>query len=139
MGDINRGIAMKILVGYDGSDVGNKALVLARQHAKAFSATVYIIRSLSGGTHDKVEDIQAAETSLEYAAEVIKKEGVPCETHLMIRGLTPGEDIVNYANDVDADEIIVGIIKKSKVGKFIFGSNAQYIILEAPCPVVTVR
>lgn len=36
-------------------------------------------------------------------------------------------------------KIIVGIEKKSKVGKFIFGSNAQYVILEARCPVMTVK
>jgi nucleotide-binding universal stress UspA family protein len=37
------------------------------------------------------------------------------------------------------DEIIIGIEKRSKVGKLLFGSNAQYIILEAPCPVVSVK
>ncbi len=37
------------------------------------------------------------------------------------------------------DEIIIGIEKKSKVGKLFFGSNAQYIILESPCPVVSVK
>lgn len=130
---------MKILIGYDGSDVSGRALHLARLHAKVFSATVYIITSLSGGSHEKQEHIQEAEAGLQYAADVIKKDGLPCETHLMIRGLSPGEDIVNYAEEINADEIIVGIEKKSKVGKFIFGSNAQYVILEASCPVVTIR
>jgi len=57
----------------------------------------------------------------------------------LIRGLTPGDDLVQFAKDHGADEIIVGVEKKSKVGKFVFGSNAQYVILEAHCPVVTVK
>jgi nucleotide-binding universal stress UspA family protein len=57
----------------------------------------------------------------------------------LIRGIAPGEDIVEFANDQKIDEIFIGIVKKSKVGKLLFGSNAQYIILEAPCPVVSVK
>ncbi len=67
----------------------------------------------------------------------MKTEGIACETHVLVRGLTPGEDIVDFAKDHKMDEIIIGIEKKSKVGKLFFGSNAQYIILESPCPVVS--
>jgi nucleotide-binding universal stress UspA family protein len=46
---------------------------------------------------------------------------------------------VKFAEDEKMDQIFIGIIKKSKVGKFITGSTAQYVILNAPCPVVTVQ
>ena len=54
----------------------------------------------------------------------------------MISGLDSGEDIVEFAKQNKADEIIIGIRRKSKVGKLMFGSTAQYVILNAPCPVV---
>ena len=130
---------MKIIVGYDGSDVGRRALLLARDHARAFTGKVYVLTSLPGGPQESLEDIQKAEAELEYAENLLKGDNIPCEVHLLIRGLTPGEDLVEFANEKEADEIIVGIEKKSKVGKFIFGSNAQYVILEARCPVMTVK
>ncbi len=56
-----------------------------------------------------------------------------------MRGLEAGEDLVRLAREEEIDEIYIGVKKRSKVGKFIFGSTAQYVILEAPCPVVTVK
>jgi len=50
-----------------------------------------------------------------------------------------GEDLVKFANENDIDEILIGIQKTSKVGKLLFGSTAQFVILEASCPVVTVK
>ena len=61
------------------------------------------------------------------------------ETHLLVRGLSPGEDIVTFALDNEVDEIVVGLKKVSAVEKMIFGSNARYIILHAHCPVVSVK
>ena len=79
------------------------------------------------------------EKQLAYVKETMEAEGISCETHILVRGLTPGEDIVEFAADRKVDEIIIGIEKKSKVGKLLFGSNAQYIILESSCPVVSVK
>jgi len=53
--------------------------------------------------------------------------------------MDPGEDIVQFAKDHSADEIIIGIIKKSRVQKMLMGSNAQYVILHSPCAVVAVK
>jgi nucleotide-binding universal stress UspA family protein len=53
--------------------------------------------------------------------------------------MPPGEDLVKYAKENQIDQIVVGIRRRSKVGKLVFGSTAQYVILEAPCPVLTVK
>ena len=53
--------------------------------------------------------------------------------------LTPGEDIVEYAKTNNIEEIILGVVRKSKVGKLIFGSTAQFVILNAVCPVTTLK
>jgi len=53
--------------------------------------------------------------------------------------LEAGEDLVQLAEEKQIDEIIIGVRRRSKVGKLIFGSTAQYVILNAPCPVVSVK
>ena len=66
-------------------------------------------------------------------------EKTPCEQKLLVRGLSPEEDLVQFAGENKVDEIVIGIKRQSKVGKLLFGSTAQYVILDATCPVVTVR
>jgi len=50
-----------------------------------------------------------------------------------------GEEIVSLAEELDADLVVVGGRKRSPVGKAVFGSTAQRIMLDAPCPVTFVR
>ena len=131
---------MKFLVAYAGGNEMNEAvLALAKKNAKLFNATLYIVNSMEGASENEFNDLTRIESTLEKLKASIKKDGIPCETHMLIRGLSPGEDIVDFAKDKKIDQIFIGIEKKSKVGKLFFGSNAQHIILEAPCPVVSVN
>ena len=130
---------MKIMVGYDGSNASKEAVKVAKKRAKDTDATVYVLTSMVQGSEKEQEDIGKAERELDYVKAIFERDNIPCETHLLIRGLSPGEDIVNFAIEKRIDEIILGVEKKSKVGKFIFGSTVQHVILEAPCPVVTVK
>ena len=130
---------MKIMVGYDQSNVAKGALELAKKHAKAFGAKVYVVRSLAQSREMKREDIQKAEQELEKIRRSFRDEGIECRAEAIVSPVSPGEDLVQFVNEREIDEIIVGVKRRSKVGKLIFGSNAQYIILMAPCPVVAVK
>ena len=130
---------MKILVGYDGSNSAKEALNLAKIHAKAFGASVSVVTSMEKGTEGQREEIAQAEKGLAWAKSVFEENGIDCDTHLLIRGLSPGEDIVEYARENQVEEIIVGVKRRSKVGKLLMGSTAQFVILQAPCPVVSVK
>ncbi len=130
---------MKIMVCFDGSNSSKEAVRLATEHARAFGASIDIVTSMVKGTESEREDIGKAELDLEYEKNIIVNEGVPCEYHLLIRGLSAGEDLLRYAEEQKIDEIIIGIKRRSKVEKIVFGSTAQYIILKALCPVVTVK
>jgi nucleotide-binding universal stress UspA family protein len=130
---------MKILVGYDGTNSAKAALNLAKSHAKAFTGSVQVVTSMHKGTESERKQIEQAERGLEYAKSLFEKDDIACNTHLLIRGLSSGEDLVEFANENQIDEIIVGVKRRSKVGKLLMGSTAQYVILQAECPVVTVK
>jgi nucleotide-binding universal stress UspA family protein len=136
---LNGEIDMKILVGYDGSNSAKEALNLAKIHAKAFGGSVAVVTSMEKGTEGQREEISQSEKGLEWAKSLFEENGIDCHSHLLIRGLSPGEDIVEYAKENQVDEIIVGVRRRSKVGKLLMGSTAQFIILKAPCPVVSVK
>jgi nucleotide-binding universal stress UspA family protein len=130
---------MNILVAYDGTKEAKEAARLAAQHAKAFGAKIILVYSIVGGPEVPRKEFEQAEKELQIQEMHLKEAGFDCETLLSVRGLEAGEDIVQIALEKQAAEIIIGIQKKSKVGKLLFGSTAQHIILTAPCPVVTVK
>jgi len=130
---------MKILIGYDGSNSAKEALNLAKTHAKLFGARVDIVTSMEKGTEGQREQIEQAEHGLEWAKSLFDENGIACNTHLLIRGLAPGEDIVEFSEENQSDEIVIGVKRRSKVSKLLLGSTAQFVILQATCPVVSVK
>lgn len=129
---------MKLVVVYDGSNASERALDHAKKRSRLFGAKLYVVQSLRGGNETPGEEIERAKQALDHVENVLQDEAIPYETHLLVRGLSAAEDIVEFASDVGADEIVIGLRRKSKVGKLFFGSVAQEVILNASCPVVTI-
>jgi len=130
---------MKLLVSFNGTNESEAALALAKTHAKIFDARLLVVSSSEGGKGEKPEDINKIKGDLEDIQKNISADGIECEVEQLARGLTPGEDIVLFAEENDIDQIYVGIRKKSRTSKLILGSTAQYIILKAKCPVTSVK
>ncbi len=130
---------MKFLVAYNGTKESQSALELAKTHAKIFEAKLVVLSSSEGGAGEKLEDITRIKSDLESIEEDLSKAGIECEVEQLARGLTPGEDIVLFAEENEIDQIYVGIRKKSRTSKLILGSTAQFIILKAKCPVTSVK
>ena len=132
---------MRIMVGYSAHFTSDEVIRVAKDHARAFGATLYLVSSVVGhaldesGHHkesDAAERIKGLESSL-------KGEDLDYEFHLVARGASAGEDLVTFAKKHDIDEIVMGFKKRSAIGEMVFGSNYRYVIATAPCPVVTVH
>ena len=130
---------MQILVGIDGSNTSREAWQIAIKNANAFSADIIAVTSMATGTADENAEIRTAEKTLADVKTEIENGGVQCSTHLLIRGNSAGEDIVGFAEENAADLIVIGVRRRSRVGKLLMGSSAQYVILKAGCPVLTVK
>ena len=130
---------MKILVGYNGSVTAKVVLEQAVIFARIFNAKVIVITSTTGGSGEDQKEVSKSRSGLDFAKDYLTKKNIPCETHELARGFSPGEDIVKFAKDNDINQIFVGIEKTSKTRKLLMGSTAQYVVLKAHCPVITVN
>ena len=131
---------MKILVGYDGSNLAKKALKLAQKHAKVWDAKIEVVETITRISPLDYQYIQKVEDELEWDVRtILNGDKTPYETHLFVGTLSAGEQLVNFAERNKVNETIVGARKRSRSGKLLFGSTTQYVVLNAPCPVVTVK
>jgi nucleotide-binding universal stress UspA family protein len=121
------------LLGTDSIETSERlvAYIEARAHE---GDTVYAVNSLPGGNRSSDEDVRAGRDAL----EVFDESSVPIDTHQLVRGNSPQEDLMEFAADHDVDEIVVGIRKRSPTGKLVFGSTAQDLLLSSELPVVCV-
>ncbi len=130
---------MKLMVAFDNSNVSKEAVTLALRHADTFKASIELVWSLFKGTESEREAIHDAEAALAYRKAVVEEKGIVCDTHLLIRGKDPGLDLVDFAKERGVDLVYIGVRRRSKVGKLVFGSTSRFVILNAHCPVVTVK
>lgn len=130
---------MNFLVGYDNSKATVHALEIAKKYAHAFKAKIFILASTPYGPELEATEYEDTKTALARLKSEFDAESIACETHMVTRSLSPGEDLIDFAARHAIDKIIIGTKKKSKIGKLLMGSTAQYVILEAECPVVVVK
>ncbi|HWL48826.1 MAG TPA: universal stress protein, partial [Acidimicrobiia bacterium] len=83
--------------------------------------------------------VVASDRELDIIDEELSKEGITYSIHNFVRGNAPAEDIVQAANDLGGELIVIGLRQRTSAGKFLLGSNAHDILMSAPCPVLTIR
>jgi nucleotide-binding universal stress UspA family protein len=128
-----------VVVGYVAKPEGEAAVEQGIAEARLRNGTLIVVNSHRGGrdydsdqSNRNEADISALETRLQAA-------GVPFEVRQLVRGFEPAEDLISIAESSDADLIVIGLRRRTPVGKLILGSNAQRILLDAPCPVLAVK
>jgi nucleotide-binding universal stress UspA family protein len=128
-----------IVVGYVPKPEGHAALRLSAEEAKSRGASLLVVNSHRGGREFDRDDALESESQLQEVTSQLDAAGVKHEIRQVVRGLDPAEDLINVAKEVSADLIVIGLRRRSPVGKLILGSNAQRILLDAPCPVLAVK
>ncbi|EAP98617.1 hypothetical protein JNB_00575 [Janibacter sp. HTCC2649] len=123
---------MAIVVGYIPTKEGAAALTRAGEEALLRKTDLVVINSNRDGSGDDSEELDRLGSDL-------KSQGVTVTVRQLIRGNEPAEDLIAVADEVDAELIVIGLRRRTPVGKLILGSNAQRILLDAPCPVLAVK
>lgn len=128
-----------VVVGYVPKPEGQAALTSAISEAQLRGAKVIVVNSHRGGQDFDRAASDKAESEMAAVRSRLEEAGVEHEIRQLVRGFEPAEDLIGIASDVSAELIVIGLRRRSPVGKLILGSNAQRILLDAKCPVLAVK
>ncbi|MCC2333462.1 universal stress protein [Cellulomonas wangsupingiae] len=127
---------MGIVVGYLATPEGHAALDAAVEEARRRSVPVVVV--LSTRPDEPQERREQTRQDLEGVREELDSLGVAHDIRLL-EGGDVADDLISTAEAVGAERIVLGLRRRSPVGKLILGSNAQRVLFDAPCPVLTVK
>lgn len=130
---------MSVVVGYIAADRGRAALDAAIDEAKRRGTDLVVVHSFHGGPREDGDEILATDEELAEIGARLEAEGLPHSIHDYVRGNDPAKDLVMAAREFDAELIVIGIRRRTAAGKFLLGSNAHDILMDAECPVLTVK
>ena len=105
-----------------------------------WKAKMIVVKAVERDTPLKRAYVEDEEQMLRDEISVLMMNStIPWDCELFISSISSGEQLENFARSEDVDLVFIGVEKRSKVGKLLFGSTAQHVILNSPCPVVTVN
>jgi len=121
-----------VVVGYVPKPEGDAALARAIEEAKLRDADLVVVNSHRSRTDE-------GEPDLGEARAVLDASGISYEVRQLVRGFEAAEDLISVAESHDAELLVIGLRRRTPVGKLILGSNAQRVLLDAHCPVLAVK
>ena len=127
---------MSVRVGSIPTPEGRAALDAAITETRLRGTSLIVLNASSG---DSLADPRHASTdTMADIEKALAAEGVP---HIIEHrsGRDPVDEIVAMADERDVDLVVIGMRRRSPVGKLLMGSAAQRILLEAGCPVLAVK
>ena len=127
-----------VVVGFVRTPEGDAAVDAAVEETRRRSGRLVVVHSEKGGDLD-AETVLQNRDALEHLQRRLKDDGLEVEVRDLARGKDPVDDLVDVADREQAALIVIGLRRRSPVGKLLLGSNAQQILLTADCPVLAVK
>ncbi|MEZ0580881.1 universal stress protein [Nocardioides sp. MH1] len=120
-----------VVIGYVPKPEGDAALLAGIEEAQRRGARALVVHAHSDGNGepDYVEEVRG----------VLDHSGVDHDLRVLDSGTAASDGLVEVAEAESAELIVIGLRRRSPVGKLILGTNAQRVMLDAPCPVLTVK
>jgi nucleotide-binding universal stress UspA family protein len=116
----------RIVVGYSARAEGRAALTRALSEARLRGAALIVVNTSP--------DAEAA-----GLVEELTASGLKYEIKTATDSQDSAEELIRTAETAEADFIVIGLRRRSPVGKLLLGSNAQRVLLDAACPVLAVK
>lgn len=123
---------MAVVVGYVPTKEGAAALRRAAAEASVRGTPLVVLDSAHSDGEDQAPDAR------EQLAQIAQQD-VSYEVRTVAPGVDATDELLRIAEDESADLLVIGLRRRSPVGKLILGANAQRILLDAACPVLAVK
>jgi nucleotide-binding universal stress UspA family protein len=135
----------RILLATDLSPASDGATRQAFELASGLGATLLIVSVIDPAVHGapggRVERMDQRRAQRETAAQQLvlrgRQAGLPVS--FMVWEGEPGQSIVDAAAAEQVDLVVVGTHGRGAVGRLLIGSVSDYVLRNAPCPVLVVR
>ena len=138
----------KILVAVDTSDYSEMVIARASAIALAFSADVHVIsvvelpKLVASEAEIGIQEVRIQEEDYrENQKRLMDTYLVERELHIVAKVLhgEPADKIIEYANSIRADLIVMGSKAFGKVHRFLLGSVSEDVARNAKCSVMIAR
>lgn len=130
---------MAIVVGFIPTPEGQAALVRGAEEARVRQTSLVVVSSKDPAREPDNAAVARFEAELEKVKERLAQEGLEYDVRRIDTGRMASEDLLDVADELGADLIVIGLRRRSAIGKLILGSQAQQILLTAECPVLAVK
>ena len=128
---------MTILVAYVPRPEGQAALDKGIEIATRNQEDLMVVNATPGGTKD--EPSMASAQDVERVEKLLAGSGINATFKQFVRGKSAIEEIQDMVDSLPVSLVIIGLRKRSPVGKLLLGSVAQDILLTVSCPVMAVK
>lgn len=128
---------MPIVVGFVPSPEGRAALERAIEEARLRGRRLVVLNASRGDA--LVDSRYASPADWDAVKAQLDASGVDHEVAQAVEARDPADQLLRVAQQTNAELIVIGLRRRTPVGKLIMGSSAQTVLLEADCPVLAVK
>ncbi|RFU21979.1 universal stress protein [Geodermatophilus marinus] len=128
---------MTVLAGYLPTPEGDAAFRAALGEAVRRGERLVVLNSARTGA--PVSADVAPEAAVAEMTARARDEGVDIEVRQSAHSGEVADEILRVADETDASVIVIGLRRRSPVGKLLMGSSAQRVLLDAHRPVLAVK
>lgn len=126
-----------IVVGYVPTELGELAIDEAAQIAMGKNSTLVLVNS--SRSEAPYDPLLATDEDMERVTASLKSRGIKVVSDGPVQGEDAADALLNAAERHRASLIVIGLRNRSRVGKALFGSTAQSVLLQASCSVLATK
>lgn len=128
---------MTILIAYAPRPEGEAALEKGIEVATRRNERLIVVNAAPGGAQENPDLLTGYDA--ERLEERLQKLPIQAEFKMFVRGNDTLEEIENLVEKEQVSLLVIGLRKRSAVGKLLLGSMAHDILMTVPCPVLAVK